>query len=104
MVGHLVLHLIKGGIMTEGGEETEEVIAGEVHTDLFEGAVHTQGMEDGEPFLESRDAVLQRIDMLAAKDEGGPTTMTVLSGRDPFKVVEMVVKGVAIEVVALVVG
>ena len=90
--------------MTEGGEETEEIIAGEGQADLFEGTVHTQSMEDGEPFLESRDAVLQRVDMLAVKDEGSPTTMTVLGGRDPFEVIEMVVKGVAIKMVALVVG
>ena len=82
-MGHLVFHLIEGGIMTEGGEEREKVIAGERQADLLEGAVHTQSMEDGEPFLESRDAVLQRVDMLAVKDEGSPTTMTVLGGRDP---------------------
>ena len=102
-MGHLVFHLIEGGIMTEGGEETEEVIAGEGLTYLLEGSVHTQGMEDGEPFLESRDAVLQRVDMLAVKDKGSPTTMTVLSRRDPFEVIEMVVEGVAIKMVALVV-
>ena len=103
MVGHLVLHLIEGGIMTEGGEETEEVIAREGLSDVLEGAVHTQSMEDSEPFLESRDAVLERVDVLVAEDEGGPTTMTVLSGGNPLKVIEMVVEGVAVEVVALVV-
>jgi len=78
VVGHLVFHLIEGGIVTEGGEETEEVIAGEGQADLFEGTVHTQGMEDREPFLETGDAVLERVDVLGTEDERGPTAMTVL--------------------------